>query len=48
MLLFSLDQNGKIPEATVACARSGCGPDAVRYVTTSHGNDDKVLRITPT
>ena len=56
MLLFSLDQQGKITEVTLPpefddkfgrlrAVRSG--PDGALYVTTSDGENDKVLRITP-
>ena len=56
MLLFSADANGKITEVSLPpefddkfgrlrAVRSG--PDGALYVTTSDGENDKVLRITP-
>ena len=56
MLLFNADPSGKITEVTLPpefddrygrlrAARTG--PDGALYVTTSDGDNDKVLRVTP-
>ncbi|WP_236789358.1 sorbosone dehydrogenase family protein [Amycolatopsis sp. GM8] len=56
MLLFSLDQTGTVTDVTLPAEfddtygrlrAARTGPDGALYVTTSDGNDDKVLRITP-
>lgn len=57
LLLFDVDDDGAITGVTVPAELDGAygrlraartGPDGALYVTTSNGEDDKLLRITPT
>jgi glucose/arabinose dehydrogenase len=56
LLLLSLTEDGKLAEVSVPEATDGpfgrlraarLGPDGALYVTTTNGDDDKLLRVTP-